>query len=227
MTISTGNSYLDSLSASDAAAAAASTSSSKNTIDQEGFLKLLTTQLQTQDPTEPVDNSQMVAQMAQFSSVAGITEMNTSLKSMASDIAAARFGDASGWIGRAALVTSDIAAAASNGAYAGEIGLPADAKDVSLTLVDANGQTVHSADLGARSAGAVDWSWDGKDADGNAVAGPLQMIVSAVPASGTASMTPTLSAWTEVASVQSPASGTTKLITALGSFAPTDVQALS
>jgi len=226
MTISTGNSYLDSLAAGGAAATAGA-SKSNGTIDQEGFLKLLTTQLQTQDPTEPVDNSQMVAQMAQFSSVAGITEMNASLKSMAGDIAAARFGDASGWIGRAALVSSDIAAAASNGAYAGEIGLPSDAKDVTLTLVDASGQTVHSADLGARAAGAVDWGWDGKDASGNAVAGPLRMIVSAVPASGTASITPTLSAWTEVASVQSPASGSTKLITALGSFAPGDVEALS
>ena len=50
MTVSTGNSYLDSLSASTAAATAATTKS-KQTIDQSGFLKLLTTQLKTQDPT--------------------------------------------------------------------------------------------------------------------------------------------------------------------------------
>lgn len=224
MTVSTGNSYLDSLTKSSTSSTATATKSSQ-TIDQSGFLKLLSAQLTTQDPTAPTDNSQMVQQMATFSQVQGITEMNQSLKDMSSNLAAARFGDASGWIGRAALVTSNVVAAASNGAYAGEISLPADAKDVSLSLVDASGNTVYAKDLGTHSAGAVDWNWDGKDANGAAVAGPLKVVVSAAGANG--AITPTLSAWAEVASVQSPASGTTKLITALGSFSPSDIQALS
>lgn len=220
MTISTGNAYLDSL-ATTPSGGTATASASKSTIDQAGFLKLLTTQLKTQDPTAPVDNGQMAAQMAQFSTVAGITEMNSSLKSMAGDIAAARFGDASGWIGRAALVKSDTAAALSTGAYAGEITLPADAKDVTLSLVDANGQTVYAHDFGPKSAGAIDWSWDGKDAAGSAVAGPLTMVVGASGAGAVAK-----ASWTEVQSVQSPASGTTRLVTPLGGFAPADVQQL-
>jgi flagellar basal-body rod modification protein FlgD len=223
MTVTTGNSYLDSLvNKTSSSGTGSTTPKSSGTIDQAGFLKLLTTQLQTQDPTAPVDNTQMVAQMAQFSSVAGISEMNTSLKSMASDIAAARFGDASGWIGRGALVSSSVAAAMSNGAYAGQITLPAEAKDVTITLVDASGQSVFAKDLGAKDAGSVDWSWDGKDASGKAVAGPLQMIVGAVGTSGT-SLKATNASWTEVQSVMSPASGTTTLNTALGSFAPSDV----
>jgi flagellar basal-body rod modification protein FlgD len=226
MTIATGNSYIDSLNKT-AAASAAKTSKSNQNIDQSGFLKLLTTQMTTQDPTAPTDNSQMVQQMATFSQLSGITEMNTSLKSMATDIAASRFGDASGWIGRAALVGSDIAAPASNGAYAGEITLPADAKGVTLSLVDASGNAVHTETMGAKSAGAVDWSWDGKDAAGKAVPGPLRMMVTAPAASGSGSVDATLAAWTEIASVQSPVSGSTKLITGLGSFSPGDVQALS
>ncbi|PZU11554.1 flagellar hook capping FlgD N-terminal domain-containing protein [Sphingomonas sp.] len=225
MTISTGNSYLDSLANS--SSTSTTTTKSNNTIDQAGFLKLLTAQLTTQDPTEPMDNNQMVQQMATFSQVAGTTEMNESLKTISSDIAASRFGDASGWIGRAALVSSDIAAPASNGAYAGEITLPSDAKSVTLNLVNSDGQIVYNAELGAKSAGAVNWSWDGKDESGNAVAGPLQISVSATGTDGTSSVSPTIAAWTEIASVQSPASGTTKLITGLGSFSPTDVQALS
>ena len=222
-TVSSGNAYLDSLKAG--SAGSTPTAKSNQTIDQSGFLKLLSTQLTTQDPTAPTDNNQMVQQMATFSQVAGITEMNSSLKDMASNLAAARFGDASGWIGRAALVTSTVAAPASNGAYAGEISLPADATDVSLSLVDANGNTVYAKDLGGHAAGALDWSWDGKDQTGKAVPGPLKMVVSAKGATG--AISPTLSAWAEVASVQSPASGTTKLITALGSFSPSDIQALS
>ena len=220
---STGNSYLDSLTNT----SNAGSSSSNQTIDQSGFLKLLTTQLKTQDPTEPTDNTQMVQQMATFSQVAGITEMNASLKSMLSDVSASRFGDASGWIGRAALISGNVATQASNGAYAGQITLPDDAKNVTLSLVNSAGQTVYTQDLGAKSAGNVSWSWDGKDKDGNATTdGALQVVVTGSTTAGK-SLNPTNSTWNEIQSVQSPATGTTKLITGLGSIDPTDVLQLS
>jgi flagellar basal-body rod modification protein FlgD len=57
-------------------------------LGQTDFLRLMTTQLKEQDPFNPVDNQAMVAQMAQFSSVAGISEMNVSLKSIAEQISA-------------------------------------------------------------------------------------------------------------------------------------------
>jgi flagellar basal-body rod modification protein FlgD len=57
-------------------------------LGQTDFLRLMTTQLKQQDPLDPVDNQAMVAQMAQFSSVAGISEMNVSLKSIAEQISA-------------------------------------------------------------------------------------------------------------------------------------------
>src|SRR3546814_10293829 len=53
----------------------------KTNLDQGDFLKLLTTQLKNQDPLKPVENEAFVAQMAQFSSLSGITEMNTKLRS--------------------------------------------------------------------------------------------------------------------------------------------------
>jgi flagellar basal-body rod modification protein FlgD len=57
-------------------------------LGQTDFLRLMTTQLKQQDPLDPVDNQAMVAQMAQFSSVAGISDMNVSLKSIAEKISA-------------------------------------------------------------------------------------------------------------------------------------------
>lgn len=61
--------------------------SSKNTglgsLDQGDFLKLMTTQMQMQDPFSPMDNSQMLAQMAQFSQLAGVTDMGDTLKTIA------------------------------------------------------------------------------------------------------------------------------------------------
>lgn len=62
--------------------------SAEKQLGQTDFLRLMSTQLQQQDPFDPVDNQAMVAQMAQFSSVAGISEMNVSLKSIADQIAA-------------------------------------------------------------------------------------------------------------------------------------------
>jgi len=219
---STGNSYLDSLTSATGTAA-----KSNQTIDQSGFLKLLTTQLKTQDPTEPTDTNAMTQQMATFSQVAGIAEMNQSLKSMLANVTASRFGDASGWIGRAALISGNVATQATNGAYAGQISLPDDAKDVTLSLVNSAGQTVYTKDLGAKSAGDVSWSWDGKDKDGNATAdGALQVVVTGSTTAGK-SLNASNATWNEIQSVQSPATGTTKLITGLGSVSPTDILQLS
>lgn len=52
----------------------------KDTLGQTDFLKLMTTQLKTQDPFAPADSTAMVAQMAQFSQVSGNAEMNATLK---------------------------------------------------------------------------------------------------------------------------------------------------
>lgn len=60
----------------------------EKTLGQTDFLQLMTTQLKQQDPFDPVDNQAMVAQMAQFSSVAGISEMNVSLRGIAEQISA-------------------------------------------------------------------------------------------------------------------------------------------
>jgi len=204
----------------------ATTKKDNQTVDQTTFLKLLTTQMQSQDPFNPVDNSQMVAQMAQFSSVAGIAEMNSSLKGIASDISASRVGDASSWIGRAALVKADTATQFSDGSYAGSIVLPKDATNVAISLVDSQGQTVYSKTMGPQAAGEVPFSWDGKDADGNQIGtGALSVKVSAVNTEGV--VTPDVYTWTNVNGVQSPASGTTKLVTALGLISPSDAERLA
>jgi flagellar basal-body rod modification protein FlgD len=57
-------------------------------MDQSDFLRLMTAQLSQQDPFNPVDNQQMVAQMAQFSSLAGISETNTTLQQISEQLAA-------------------------------------------------------------------------------------------------------------------------------------------
>jgi len=51
-------------------------------LGQGDFLRLLTVQMQQQDPFDPVDNKEMLAQMAQFSSLAGVAETNSALEAI-------------------------------------------------------------------------------------------------------------------------------------------------
>lgn len=188
-----------------------------NNIDQAGFLKLMTTQLQYQDPFSPMDNNQMVAQMAQFSQLQSTSQSNDYLQSISDSLSGSRLSDAAGWIGKSMLVSSDVATPSRAGEYAGELTLSQDSQDVSVDLVDATGNTVKTMDLGAQKAGAADFYWDGTDGNGNTVStGPLQVRVRG-------GQTSAISTWATIAAVQSPASGgDTQLITALGNFKPTD-----
>lgn len=77
--------------AATSAATTASTTASKttspyNNLNETDFLKLLTTQLANQDPTNPVDNTQMLAQLAQFSTLSAQNQTNTTLTAISGQI---------------------------------------------------------------------------------------------------------------------------------------------
>lgn len=203
-------------------AATTTSASSMATLNQNDFLRLMTTQLTTQDPFNPVDNTQMVAQMAQFSQVAGIAQMNQNLQTLVDQMGGSRFSDAASWIGRTMLVQSDIVAPLRDGSYAGAVDLPDGADSVTVNFLDASGQVVHSESAGAQGAGSMSFAWDGTDGDGNVVAnGPLKLQV--VARVNGANTTPSTATWTSVAGIQSPASGgATQLVTGLGLLTPED-----
>ena len=91
-----------------------------------------------------------------------------------------------------------------------------------VDLMDGNGNVLKTIDLGNRSAGDVNFYWDGKDEAGNRVAtDALKIRVNGATPSRVAS-------WATIAAVQSPADGSaSKLITALGSYSPSDAISLS
>jgi flagellar basal-body rod modification protein FlgD len=228
MTVSTdtSNSYLSSLYGASSSSAANTAATGSSTIDQAGFLKLLTAQMTMQDPTAPMDSSTMVQQMSQMSEVQGITEMNSSLKSLASEVEGNRIGDAASWIGKAALVSSSTAQPLGNGGYAGTITLPSAATAMNVSLVDSTGKTVYTQTLTNQAAGTVNFAWDGKLADGTQATGPLSVAVSASGSAGT--INPTVDTWSTITGVNSPAGGSSaQLTTTLGTIAPTDVLSLS
>ncbi|MEC8291420.1 MAG: flagellar hook capping FlgD N-terminal domain-containing protein, partial [Pseudomonadota bacterium] len=76
----------------------------KNTLGQEDFLKLMTTQLQNQDPFAPMENGDFIAQMAQFSTVTGITDMGETLKGLSSQLSEFRLATATNLLGSSVLI---------------------------------------------------------------------------------------------------------------------------
>ena len=72
-----------------AGTAAAAGTNAYNSLGEGDFLTLLTTQLANQDPTQPVDNTQMLAQLAQFSSLSAQNQTNTQLTTISDQIAKA------------------------------------------------------------------------------------------------------------------------------------------
>ena len=172
-------------------AAAPVSSSASTTLGQADFLKLMTAQMQNQDPFNPVDNTQMVAQMAQFSSLAGISEMSTTLKAIADKLNGTSTADALSYVGHSVLTAGDTAFGRTTSGIAGAIELGADASDVTISIAGADGQVLKTMSLGKSSSGTISYDWDGKTANGeDSGAGPFTITVlaqndgRAVPATG-------------------------------------------
>jgi flagellar basal-body rod modification protein FlgD len=196
----------------------------ERTLGQSDFLALMTAQLKNQDPFSPVDNTQMVAQMAQFSSVAGISEMNTTLSALAAKLGGTTSSDALSYIGKTVLTEGSTAYARSSGGIAGAVELDDDASDVQVRIANSSGQVLKSIDLGAQSAGTATYDWDGKDADG-ADAGVGPFTVSVAAANGNAVVPARGLVWAPVESVSMPSGGTPKLqVTGIGAIDPIAVR---
>lgn len=173
------DSALDSLGIRRTTSTAAVQATGSATLGQSDFLALMTAQMKNQDPFDPVDNTQMVAQMAQFSSLAGITEMSSTLKAIADKLGATSASDAMSYIGRTVLTEGSMAYARTSGGIAGAVELDGTAQEVMVTIADAGGQVLKTVSLGANAAGTVSFDWDGVTASG-ADAGPGPFTVSAV-----------------------------------------------
>ena len=161
------------------------TKTPKTTLGQEDFLKLMTAQLSNQDPFRPQSNDQMIAQMAQFSTVSGITQLNSTMTSISTQIAENRIATAANFIGKTVLVPGNVALADDAGAISGAVDLPKDASNLTVQITKENGELVKSLNLGANAAGLVGFAWDGKDDAGKAVGAERYLIKATMTAGGT------------------------------------------
>jgi flagellar basal-body rod modification protein FlgD len=179
---------------------------------QDTFLKLLVTQLKNQDPTNPMDSSQMTSQLAQINTVTGISQVNTTLTSLASQLAAGQNAQTSLLIGQKVLVPGDTAVVA-NGSSAGfGVKLDAAVADLQVTIKDSSGNVVNTLDLGAHKAGMIPVSWKPTDSTGAKLPnGTYSITAAGTDSNGTKTSATTLSGQ-QVQSVVQDGPGKTALM---------------
>jgi flagellar basal-body rod modification protein FlgD len=209
-------------SASANAAAAASGASSSADIEQR-FLKLLVTQLNNQDPLNPMQNAELTSQLAQMSTVSGIEKLNTALAGLVSQSGASQVLQAASLIGYSVLSPGNELAASGKDPVPFAVELPASAGDVSVVITDAAGKTVRTIDAGAMPQGVNGLSWDGKNDAGDAVeAGSYRYSV--VASNGGAAVNATALSFSQVAAVKQGASGVSLELAAGRSIGLSDVR---
>lgn len=153
---------------------------------QSQFLTLLVTELQNQDPTEPMDNTEMVTQLAQINMVSGISDLDDTLTSISGQIDTSQALQASALVGKGVLVDGTAIQVDSGVATAYGVNLDADADTVTAVITDSDGNVVRTLDLGNLDEGIHSLSWDGLEDDGTtAPDGDYTVSISAT-ADGTA-----------------------------------------
>jgi flagellar basal-body rod modification protein FlgD len=145
-------------------------------LGQDDFLRLMVTQIKNQDPTKPMDPTQFLNQLAQFSTVSGISDLNTTMQGVAQGLQTGQVMQAAGLVGHRVLVPGTVGRLSATASLEGAIDLTASTNSVMLKVYDANGAAVQNIDLGVQPAGLVPFNWDGTLANGRqAPAGVYQV----------------------------------------------------
>jgi flagellar basal-body rod modification protein FlgD len=162
---------IDSITGVASGNAATSAPSTTSSLGRDQFLNLLLTQMQLQDPFEPMKNEDMIAQLAQFSSLEQLQSMNAGLQqSLDADLLLGQLLNntmATTLIGKEVHVATDTFDRKAGHAVTLGYRLNADAKTVKVSVLDSNGKTVATLEPTEHTTGVHTVEWNGKDAEGN------------------------------------------------------------
>ncbi|UTW47308.1 flagellar hook assembly protein FlgD [Bacterioplanoides sp. SCSIO 12839] len=138
------------------------TKNTDNELGRDAFLELMVAQLKNQNPLKPTDNQAFVAQLAQFSTVEGIGQLNDTTDSLASKFSSASALQASSMVGQNVIVEGNQnGLLLHNGIVSGYTEVPGSASNMELRIEDENGQLLERFSLGARGEGPMSVRWDG------------------------------------------------------------------
>ncbi|MDP4173250.1 MAG: flagellar hook capping FlgD N-terminal domain-containing protein [Bacteroidota bacterium] len=199
---------------------------SKTSLGKDDFLKLMMAQLKYQDPLNPMDGTEYATQLAQFSSLEQLTNMNTSLNNSinANYLLAQSVNNTMA----VSLIGKEIKLSGSTINYNGESNinlgytLPSDAKNVTVNIYDSSGKLVKSVEESNTSSGTHKLSWDFTDNNGNKLSkGSYKYEVKATDYSN-GSLTTEIFKFGVISSVKYEESGT-KIIVGNSAYSLSDV----
>lgn len=198
--------------------------STSNTLGKEDFLTLLVAQLENQDPLDPQDNAEFIAQMAQFSSLEQQITTNDNLASLLSSNQAIEQLSAFNLLGQTIVAEQD---SFTLGTDAVELGFTLDhaAETVTLGVFDSSGSMVASVDFDEVASGDTFTSWDGTNNSGDSLSQGEYVFVVTAQYSDNSSSAITGLQRAHVSGIDT--SGETLLETSQGSFSLTDLAAVS
>ena len=138
----------------------------RDSLGQADFLTLMISQFRNQDPFEPMDNGQFLGQLAQFSTVNGISSLNNSFEGLSGSVQDNQVLQAAGLVGHKVLAVTDIGQLTDEGSIKGGIELESSAGNVQIDVTNRSGELVQRLNLGQQPPGLVRFEWDGVDASG-------------------------------------------------------------
>ncbi|HVO65606.1 MAG TPA: flagellar hook capping FlgD N-terminal domain-containing protein [Syntrophales bacterium] len=155
--------------------------SSKKVLGQDDFLKMLIAQLKNQDPLNPLDGKDFAAQLAQFSSLDQLTQINTQLSALASSLASANNSQAVSLIGDE-VVANGSSVTVSGTSTTLAYNLSQNVQQGTIEIYDAQGNLVKTLAFGQQQAGNNIMKWN----TSNVTPGTYTFTVSAVDSKGNA-----------------------------------------
>jgi flagellar basal-body rod modification protein FlgD len=133
-----------------------------NEMGQDEFLKLMIAELNNQNPLDPQDNGEFIAQLAQFSTVEGLDKLNNTTEGMSDGMRSSQALQASSLVGQSVIVEGNTLGLLLNqGIVSSQTDLPESATDLKLDIKDENGQLLEQISLGNHGAGEMTVRWDG------------------------------------------------------------------
>jgi len=157
---------------------------------QKEFLLLFTTQLQNQNPLDPMENEAFVAQLAQFSQLEATVTMGDKMNNLVDAMTGERMLQGSSLLGKRVSVPGGPAVLKDGAAISGIIGVPNGADNVEMNVYNNIGQLVRSQSLGRQMPGDVTVRWDGLNNAGEKMADGAYRIIATVRSQGQVTQVP-------------------------------------
>lgn len=204
-----------------------SSASGNSELGRGEFMELMLAQLKNQNPLEPQDNGDFIAQLAQFSSLEEIQNLSSTVDDAVGQFRSSQALQASAMVGKTVLAPSGVGILGPESEVTGTIQVPASTGGVKLNVLNGSGELVRQLDLGASEAGVLSFSWDGTDGNGNSLPqGPYSVVASGSYSGGSEQLSTMVSANVDSVSLGQDGSITLNLA-GLGSIALSDVKQIN